>query len=100
MSGIRWAKPDYNEIAGVMRDLAQGPVAPLTVAELVARGKYIDGDPALLCSGAIKEYSNLLALGDAEAARVKRILMADAGRIDAAKVIAKVCVDNIGWSCP
>jgi hypothetical protein len=100
MSGVRWTRPDYNEFVDAWRDLAQGPVTPLTVAELKARANYVDGDPQLVCGAAIKEYSNLMALGDADAARVKRILMADTARTDAAEVIAKVCVDNIGWSCP
>jgi len=100
MSGIRWSRPDYDELVDVLRDLARGPVVPLTVAEIKARANYIDGDPGLVCSAAIKETGNLTALGDAEAARVKRILMANTARIDAAKVLAKVCVDDIGWSCP
>jgi hypothetical protein len=40
-----------------------------------------------------------MAMDDADAARVRRILMANTARIDAAKVISKVCVENNGWSC-
>jgi hypothetical protein len=99
MKGIGWTRPDDREIADVMRNLDRGPIAPLTAAELTATANYLDGDPDLVCSAAIKEHRNLMAMDDADAARVRRILMANTARTDAAKVISKVCVENNGWSC-
>jgi len=100
MSGVLWDKPAYTDVVNAWQALARGPVAPLTGPELIADANYIDGDPQLACNAAIKEDQNLMALSDAEAARIKRILMSNGARIDVPKVIAKVCIDNIGWSCP
>ena len=100
MSGVVWTRPDDTEIADVMRRLSRGPVAALTPAELAAEASYLEGAPELFCSGSIKEYRNLLAMDYADAARARRILMANGARIDVPKVISAVCLENIGWSCP
>jgi hypothetical protein len=101
LSGIGWTRPNEKEIADVMRFLGRGPIAALTPAELTATADYLDGDPDLVCSAAIKEASNLTAMGAADAARVQRVLMANSARIDVAKVISKICAEpNNGWSCP
>jgi hypothetical protein len=101
LSGIAWTKPDDKEIAAVMRYLDRGPIAALTPAELTATAAYLDGDPHLACSAAIKEARNLRAMDAADAARVRRIFMANSARIDVARVISSICAEsNNGWSCP
>jgi hypothetical protein len=101
LSGIGGTKPDATDTAEVMQFLGRGPVAALTPAELAAQADYLDGDPHLACSAAIKEKQNLAAMDAADAARVRRILMGNTARIDAAKVLSKVCIEpNSGWSCP
>jgi hypothetical protein len=101
MRGIVWTRPNDREAYDSMRRLGRGPVTAMTPAEETARAKYLDGAPELVCSGAIKESINLMALSESEAARVRRIFMANTARIDAAKVMAMVCSDlNQGWSCP
>jgi hypothetical protein len=100
MNGVRWAQPDDQQIIDVMRYLDREPVAALTSAELTATAKYLDGDPQLACSAAIKQSKNLMAMPDGEAARARRILMANTARIDIVNVISKVCRQlNDGWSC-
>ncbi|MBR1206461.1 MULTISPECIES: hypothetical protein [unclassified Bradyrhizobium] len=100
-SGISLARADGKETADVMRAIGRGPIATLTPAELTATGNYLDGDPNLACSAAIKEALNLTAMEVAEAARFRRILMANTARIDVAKVMSKICAEpNNGWSCP
>jgi hypothetical protein len=100
MNGARWAKPDDQQTIDVMRYLDQGPIAALTGAELTATTKYLDGDPQLACSAAIKQSQNLMAMPDGEAARARRILMANTARIDIVNVISRICRElNDGWSC-
>jgi len=42
-----------------------------------------------------------MAMSEVEAARARRISMANTARIDPAQVMARVCGDrNQGWSCP
>ena len=101
LSGIGWTRPNEKETADVMRFLGRGPIAALTPAELTATANYLDGDPDLACSAAIKEAWNLTAMDAADAARVRRVLMANSARIDVAKVMSKICAEpNKGWSCP
>jgi hypothetical protein len=101
MRGLVWTRPDDRETWTVMRRLGRGPVTALTPAEETARAKYLDGAPELICSGAIKESINLMAMSEVEAARARRIAMANTARIDPAQVMARVCGDlNQGWSCP
>ena len=101
MKRIVWTRPDEREIGDVLRSLGRGPVTSLTSGERTARARYLDGDPELVCRAAIKESINLIAMSDGEAARVRRIAMANTARIDAAQVMARVCGDlNQGWSCP
>ena len=101
LSGIGWTRPNEKETADVMRFLGRGPIAALTPAELTATANYLDGDPDLACSAAIKESWNLTAMDAADAARVRRVLMANSARIDVAKVMSKICAEpNNGWSCP
>jgi hypothetical protein len=84
-----------------MRFLRRGPIAALTPAELAAEANYLDGDPDLACSGRIKEAQNLTAMDAADAAKVRRILMANSAGIDVPKVLSKICTEpNSGWSCP
>jgi hypothetical protein len=84
-----------------MRFLGSGPIAALTPAELTATANYLDGDPDLACSAAIKKAWNLTAMDAADAARVRRVLMANTARIDVAKVMSEICAEpNNGWSCP
>jgi hypothetical protein len=100
MNGVRWAQPDDQQTIDVMRYLSQGPIAALTGAELTATAKYLDGDPQLACSAAIKQSQNLMAMPDGDAAQARRILMANTARIDIVNVISKVCRElNDGWSC-
>jgi len=100
LSGIGWTRPNEKETVDVMRFLGRGPVAALTPDELTATANYLDGDPDLVCSAAIKEARNLAAMDAADAARVRRVLMANSAATDAAKVISKVCAElNNGWSC-
>lgn len=101
LGGIGGTKPDANDTAEVMLLLGRGPVAALTPAELTARADYLDGDPHLACSAAIKEAQNLTAMDPADAARLRRILMANTARIDASRVLSRICIEpNSGWSCP
>ena len=84
-----------------MQFLGRGPIAALTPAELTATANYLDGDPNLACSAAIKKARNLTAMDAADAARVRRISMANSARIDVAKVMSNICAEsNNGWSCP
>jgi hypothetical protein len=100
MNGIRWTQPGDQETIDVMRYLSQGPVAALTGAELKATAQYLDGDPGLACSAAIKKSRNLMAMPDGDAARASRSLMANTARIDIVKVISRICRElNDGWSC-
>jgi hypothetical protein len=100
MNGIRWTRPGDQEIIDVTRNLDQGPIVALTGAERSATAKYLDGDPELACSAAIKQSTNLLAMHDGDAARAKRILMANTARIDTVNVISRICREfNDGWSC-
>lgn len=93
-SGVIWPKPSVDEISNVEQQLALGPVARLTPAELSAEAKYIDGEAGLVCSGFIKKMRNLLAMADDNAADAKRILMANTGRIDVADVLKRLCRDE------
>ena len=100
LNGIRWTRPDHQKTIDVMRNLSQGPIAALTGAELSATTKYLDGDPELACSAAVKESRNLMAMHDDDAARARRILMANTARIDIVNVISRICRElNDGWSC-
>jgi hypothetical protein len=100
MNGARWAQPDDQQTIDVMRYLSQGPIAAQTGAELTATTKYLDGDPQLACSAAIKQSQNLMAMPDGDAARARRILIANTARIDIARVISRICRElNDGWSC-
>jgi hypothetical protein len=100
MNRINWARPDDRETIDVMRNLSQGPIVALTGAELTATTKYLDGAPELACSAAMKESSNLMAMQDSDAARTRRILIANTARIDIVNVISKICRElNDGWSC-
>ncbi len=100
MHGIRWTRPDDPKTIDVMRNLSRGPIAGLTGAELTATAKYLEGDPELACSAAIKQSNNLMALHDADAARARRILMANTAAIDVVSVISSICRErNDGWSC-
>ena len=100
MNGNSWTRPDDPETIEVMRHLSQGPVAALTGAELTATAQYLDGDPELACSAAIKQSRNLMAMPDGDAARARRSLMANTARVDIAKVISRICRElNEGWSC-
>ena len=84
-----------------MEFLGRGPIAALTPAELTAKANYLDGDPQLASSAAIKEARNLAAMDAADAAGVRRILMANTARIDASRVLSKICIEpTSGWSCP
>jgi hypothetical protein len=89
MNGISWTRPDDQETVDVMRNLSEGPIAALTGAELTATTKYLDGAPELACSAAIKQSSNLMAMHDGDAARVRRILMANTARIEIVGVISR-----------
>jgi len=101
LSGIGGPKYDAKDAAQAKRFLGRGPVAELTPAELTAKADYLDGDPQLACSAAIKEAQNLTAMDAADAARIRRILMANTARIDASEVLSRICiVPNSGWSCP
>jgi hypothetical protein len=100
MNGIRWTRPDDPKTIDVMRNLSRGRIAALTGAELTATAKYLDGDPELACSAAIKQSSNLMALRDGDAAGTRRILMANTAGIDVVNVISRICRElNDGWSC-
>ncbi|MBR0897776.1 hypothetical protein JQ616_22720 [Bradyrhizobium tropiciagri] len=100
LSGVRWTRADGKETADVMQFLGRGPIAALTPAELTATASYLDGDPNLVCSAAIKEALNLTAMDAADAARARRILIANSARIDVGKVMSKICAEpNSGWSC-
>jgi hypothetical protein len=100
MNGIRWTPPGDQEIIDVMQYLSQGPVAALTGAELTATARYLNGDPELACSAAIKQSQNLMAMPDGDAARASRILMANTAKVDIAKVLSRICRElNEGWSC-
>jgi hypothetical protein len=101
LHGIGETRPDANDTAEVIRFLDHGPIAALTPAELAAQADYLDGDPELACSAAIKQAQNLTALDAADAASARRILMANSARIDVPGVLSKICVEpNSGWSCP
>ena len=100
MNGNSWTQPDDPETIDVMRNLSQRPIAALTGAELTASTKYLDGDPELACGAAIKKSRNLMAMHDGDAARARRILIANTARIDIVNVISKICRElNDGWSC-
>jgi hypothetical protein len=74
-------------------------VSNLQVAfALKATAQYLDGDPGLESSAAIKKSRNLMAMPDGDAARASRSLMANAARIDIVKVISRIFRElNDGW---
>lgn len=78
-------------IAALLRDLDRGPAVGLTEAELQARAKYLDGDAALLCSAAIKQAQNMLAMDSHASATLGRIKMASTSDIDLIRVLNRLC---------
>ena len=99
-SGIGWTKPNDEQSLNIWVQVKRGPIATLTQAELEAAAEYLDGDAQLVCSGSIKESRNLLAMESREAAYAKRVLIANTGKIDIARVLSKLCREkNSGLNC-
>ncbi|MDA9399800.1 hypothetical protein XH79_13715 [Bradyrhizobium sp. CCBAU 45389] len=89
------------EIAAIESQLRLGPFAELTRQELGAQARYLDGNPGLMCSAAIKKQLNLLAADRADAAYVSRVWRARDCKIDIVEVRAKLCREpGNGLSCP
>jgi hypothetical protein len=92
--GISWTRPSDDEIIEIEDHLGSGPVAELTYDELTAEAKYVDGDAKPICSGAIKKNKNLVAMAGPDAAHTKRILIANTGKIEVARVLSRLCRDK------
>jgi hypothetical protein len=72
----------------------------VTYDERNADEKYLDGDARLTCSASIKKEKNLAAMNGPDAARAKRILIANTGKIDMGHVLSKLCRDkDHGLAC-
>jgi hypothetical protein len=91
---IRWTRPSDDEIIEVNDQLGSGPIAEVTYDERNADEKYLDGDAGLTCSASIKKEKNLAAMNGPDAARAKRILIANTGKIDMGHVLSKLCRDK------
>jgi hypothetical protein len=94
MHGEIWTPPEYQQVLDVHGSLGRGPVAALTLEELSAETKYLDADPGVYCSAAIKRQRNLIALGDHEAAQASRVLLTMLTGIDISSVLSKLCRDK------
>jgi hypothetical protein len=92
--GINWTRPSDDEIIEVDDQLGSGPVAKVTYDEQKADEKYLDGDARLTCGARIKKEKNLAAMTAADAARAKRILIANTGKIEIARVLSRLCRDK------
>jgi hypothetical protein len=92
--GISWTRPSDDEIIEVNDQLGSGPIAEVTYDERNADEKYLDGDAGLTCSASIKKVKNLAAMSGPDAARAKRILIANTGKIDMGHVLSKLCRDK------
>ncbi len=99
-NGVARAEATDAEIAAIETRLNLGPFAALTRQEFGAEARYLDGNPELLCSAAIKRQLNLLAADSAEAAHISRIRRSRDCRIDIVEVRAKLCREpGNGLSC-
>ena len=88
------------EITAIETQLRLGPFAELTRQELGAQARYLDGNPALMCSAAIKRQLNLLSAANADAAYASRMRRASSYSIDIVEVRARLCREpGNGLSC-
>ena len=99
-NGVGRAQVIGTEIEAIETQLRLGPFAELTRQELGAEARYLDGNPELMCSAAIKRQLNLLSAASADAAHVSRIRKARDCKIDFVEVRAKLCREpGNGLSC-
>ncbi len=99
-NGVARAQAIDEEITRIETQLNLGPFAQLTRQELGAQARYLDGNPDLLCSAAIKKQLNLLSMVSADAAYVSRMRRARECKIDIVEVRAKLCREpGNGLSC-
>ncbi len=99
-NGVARAQASDAEITAIETQLRLGPFAELTRQELGAQARYLDGNPDLLCSAAIKKQLNLLSADSAYAAYVSRMRRARECKIDIVEVRAKLCREpGSGLSC-
>ena len=87
-------QPSDGEILNFLLRLIRGPVAAYTDAEVDADAKYLDGEAPLLCSAAVKQQENLLAMDGPNGADAARVLIANTGKVDIAQVVKKLCRDE------
>jgi hypothetical protein len=98
--GVARAQASDAEITVIETQLRLGPFAELTRQELGAQARYLDGNPELMCSAAIKKQLNLLSADSADAAYASRIRRAGDCKIDIVEVRAKLCREpGNGLSC-
>ncbi|QOZ48113.1 hypothetical protein XH89_35010 [Bradyrhizobium sp. CCBAU 53340] len=99
-NGVARAQASDAELTAIETQLALGPFAELTRQELGAQSRYLDGNPELMCSAAIKRQLNLLSAASADAAHASRLRRARQCKIDFAEVRAKLCREpGNGLSC-
>jgi len=99
-NGVGRSQADDTESAAIETQLRLGPFAELTRQELGAEARYLDGNPELMCSAAIKRQLNLLSAASADAAYVSRIRKARDCKIDFVEVRARLCREpGNGLSC-
>lgn len=100
-NGVARAQASDKQLAAIETQLRLGPFAELTRQELGAQARYLDGNPELMCSAAIKKQLNLLSADSAEAAYASRMRRARNYNIDIVEVRAKLCREpGNGLSCP
>ncbi|MBH5370145.1 hypothetical protein [Bradyrhizobium glycinis] len=101
IKGVARAQADDEELRAIEMQLRLGPFAELTRQELGAQSRYLDGNPALMCSAAIKKQLNLLSADSVYSAYASRLRRARDSKIDVVEVRAKLCREpGNGLSCP
>lgn len=101
MKGVVPTQASEAEIAAIEMRLRLGPFAELNRQELGAQARYLGGNPALMCSAAIKKQLNLLSMDSAASAAASRMRRAGKYDIDIVEVRAKLCREpGNGLSCP
>ncbi|MVT50912.1 hypothetical protein GPL17_10460 [Bradyrhizobium yuanmingense] len=99
--GVARAQADDEELGAIEMQLRRGPFAELTRQELGAESRYLDGNPALMCSAAIKKQLNLLSADRVYSAYASRLRRARGNKIDVVEVRAKLCREpGNSLSCP
>ncbi|MBR0902197.1 hypothetical protein [Bradyrhizobium liaoningense] len=99
-NGVARSQASDEELGAIEMQLRLGPFAELTRQELGAQSRYLGGNPALMCSAAIKKQLNLLSADSVDSAHASRLRRARAIKIDIVEVRAKLCREpGNGLSC-